>query len=103
MLYQLLTGTLPFRGSKMALLAAHLNNAPMPMKEANPKVEVPPEVERVVMQCLEKDPAKRPQTARELAEAFRRGRRRRPGRASPPRRRTVRNARIAAVVAPRSC
>ena len=54
----------------MALLAAHLNTAPMPMKEANPKVEVPPEVERVVMQCLEKDPAKRPQTARELAEAF---------------------------------
>ena len=61
----------PFRGSKMALLAAHLNNAPMPMKEANPKAEVPPEVERVVLQCLEKDPARRPQTARELAEQFR--------------------------------
>ncbi len=69
-LYHLLTGVLPFRGSKMALLAAHLNTAPMPMKEANPKVEVPPEVERVVMQCLEKDPARRPQTARELAERF---------------------------------
>ena len=71
-LYQLLTGALPFRGSKMALLAAHLNNAPMPMKEANPKAGVPPEVERVVLRCLEKDPAKRPQTARELAEDFRR-------------------------------
>ena len=70
-LYHLLTGTLPFRGSKMALLGAHLSNPPLPMKEANPKVEVPPEVERVVMQCLEKDPAKRPQTARELAVKFR--------------------------------
>ena len=59
-----LTGTRPFRGSKMALLAAHLNKAPMPMKEANPKVEVPPEVQRVVMQRLEKDPANRPQSAR---------------------------------------
>ncbi len=63
-LYHLLTGSIPFRGSKMALLAAHLNNPPMPMKEANPQVEVPPEVERVVMQCLEKDPARRPQTVR---------------------------------------
>jgi eukaryotic-like serine/threonine-protein kinase len=72
MLYQLLTGALPFRGSKMSLLAAHLNNAPLPMKEANPKVEVPPAIEQVVLHCLEKDPAKRPQTARELAEEFRR-------------------------------
>jgi formylglycine-generating enzyme required for sulfatase activity len=70
-LYHFLTGTLPFRGSRMALLGAHLSNPPLPMKEANPKVEVPAEVERVVMQCLEKDPAQRPQSARELAEMFR--------------------------------
>jgi serine/threonine protein kinase/formylglycine-generating enzyme required for sulfatase activity len=69
-LYHLLTGSIPFRGSKMALLAAHLNSPPMPMKEANPQAEVPSEVERVVMQCLEKDPARRPQTARQLAEQF---------------------------------
>ena len=54
-LYHLLTGALPFRGSKMALLAAHLNNAPLPMKEANPRAEVPPDVERVVLRCLEKE------------------------------------------------
>ena len=70
-LYHLLTGRMPFRGSRMALLAAHLNDPPMPMKEANPRAEVPAEVERVVMQCLEKDPAKRHRTARELAESFR--------------------------------
>ncbi len=68
-LYHLLTGTLPFRGSRMAMLAAHLNNLPMPIKEANPKAEVPPEVERVVLQCLEKDPAAAPRPRR-LAEQF---------------------------------
>jgi eukaryotic-like serine/threonine-protein kinase len=69
-LYHLLTGTLPFRGNKMALLAAHLETAPLPMKEANPSALVPAAVEAVVIQCLEKDPAERPQTARALAESF---------------------------------
>jgi serine/threonine-protein kinase len=72
LLYQFLTGSLPFQGmNKMAMVAAHLNSTPRPMKEANPAVQVPPKVERVVMRCLEKDPEKRPQTARELAEQFR--------------------------------
>ena len=71
MLYQLLTGVLPFRGSRMSILAAHLTKTPPPMKEANPKVTIPAGVERVVLQCLEKDPDKRPQSARELADRFR--------------------------------
>ena len=72
LLYQLLTGKLPFRrGDFTALLAAHLTQQPRPMKEANPKVNVPPAVERVVMQCLEKDPERRPQSAQELARMFR--------------------------------
>jgi eukaryotic-like serine/threonine-protein kinase len=71
MLYQLLTGSLPFRGNKMAMMAAHLHNKPLPMKEVNPGVDVLPGVERVVMQCLEKEPGQRPQTARELADNFR--------------------------------
>jgi len=71
MFYQLLTGVLPFRGSRMSILAAHLTKTPPPMKEANPKVTIPPGVERVILQCLEKDPDKRPRSARELAEQFR--------------------------------
>ena len=68
LLYQLLTGHLPFKGmSKMAVLAAHLNSKPPPMREANPNVVVPVKVERLVMSCLNKDPDQRPQSAQELA------------------------------------
>ena len=72
LLYQLLTGALPFSAkSKMEVLVAHLYQKPRPMSEANPKVEVPPQVERLVMSCLERDPDLRPHSARELAERFR--------------------------------
>src|SRR5271157_5443029 len=72
LLYQLLTGKTPFRRrDSRALLAAHLSELPPPIKEMNPNVQVPPQVERLVMKCLEKDPARRPQSARELAEALR--------------------------------
>jgi serine/threonine protein kinase/DNA-directed RNA polymerase specialized sigma24 family protein len=71
-LYQLLTGTVPFPAeSRMALLAAHLSEHPRPMREANPRVSILPRMERVIMQCLEKDPEKRPRSAEELARAFR--------------------------------
>jgi eukaryotic-like serine/threonine-protein kinase len=69
-LYHLLTGVRPFRGNSMGLIHAHLTTLPPPMKESNPRASVPPGVERVVMRCLEKDPAKRPQSARDLADEF---------------------------------
>jgi serine/threonine protein kinase len=72
LLYQLLTGVLPFRGSTTAMLAAHLNHSPPPMNRANPAVSVhiSPEIERLVTQSLEKDPARRPQSASDLADRF---------------------------------
>jgi serine/threonine-protein kinase len=49
-LYQLLTGKLPFRGHDSTTpVAAQLFELPRPMSEANPKAKVPREVERVVM------------------------------------------------------
>ncbi|MGZ3384442.1 MAG: protein kinase domain-containing protein, partial [Isosphaeraceae bacterium] len=72
LLYQLLTGKTPFRRrDSFALLAAHLSEPPPPMKEMNPKTEIPAAVERLVMQCLDKDPTKRPQNAQELSRMFR--------------------------------
>jgi eukaryotic-like serine/threonine-protein kinase len=72
LLYQLLTGSLPFKAmNKMGVLAAHLYSTVPAMKDANPGVRVLPQVERLVVKCMEKDPDKRPQTARELAQQFR--------------------------------
>ncbi|MGZ3317543.1 MAG: serine/threonine protein kinase, partial [Isosphaeraceae bacterium] len=72
LLYQLLTGKTPFRRrDPFALLAAHLSEPPPPIKEMNPKSEIPSSVERLVMQCLDKDPTKRPQSAQELSRMFR--------------------------------
>jgi serine/threonine-protein kinase len=72
LLYQLLTGKTPFRRrDSFALLAAHLSEPPPPIKEMNPQSEIPSSVERLVMQCLDKDPTKRPQSAQELSRMFR--------------------------------
>ncbi|MCA1684578.1 MAG: serine/threonine protein kinase, partial [Planctomycetia bacterium] len=50
LLYQLLTGVLPFRSANPnAVLACHLSEPPPPMDESNPRARVPVEVERVVL------------------------------------------------------
>ena len=70
-LYQLLTGSLPFKGGAMVVCMAHLHKDPPQMAEANPLVKVPPAVEAVVRRCLAKKPEDRPQSAQELARLFR--------------------------------
>jgi serine/threonine-protein kinase len=67
MAYEMLTGQVPFRSkTPQALLAAHLTAtpAPIPMQRS----DVPVALARLIMQCLEKERDKRPQSARELAE-----------------------------------
>ena len=62
--YELLAGQPPFRGSMQALFAAHLSESPVRVSERYP--ECPPALASLVMRCLEKDPATRPQSAREI-------------------------------------
>ena len=69
-LYELLTGHRPFTGPITRVLYSHLYTPPPSFAERNPNVSVPPEVERVVMRCLAKNPQDRPQTAQELYEEF---------------------------------
>ncbi len=63
--YELLTGQTPFeRDTAAAVLTAHLTETPPPVRTQRP--EVPAQLEALIMQCLEKDPAQRWQTAEEL-------------------------------------
>jgi serine/threonine-protein kinase len=67
-LYELLTGRLPFRGATAEdLIVAHLYQAPPPLDGAPGTDQVPPALAAVVQACLAKDPADRPQSARDLA------------------------------------
>ncbi len=67
--YQMLTGAPPFTGDTRAIIDAHKQSQPTPVREINKKL--PKRVSRVVMSALEKDPAARPQTAIALAGAIR--------------------------------
>ena len=70
-LYELLTGKLPFAGrSSMDILLAHANEEPPRFEDIGASDWVAPDIENVVMACLAKDPADRPACARDLAERF---------------------------------
>jgi serine/threonine protein kinase len=71
MLYQMVVGRLPFAGETVyATVMAHVNEPPPIPSEVNP--EIPVAVEMVLLQALEKDPARRYGSAGELAAAFKR-------------------------------
>jgi len=65
-LYEMLTGAVPFNGdSPVAIAMQHVNIPPRPLHILNP--DVSPELERVVLRALEKDPKKRYQQALDMA------------------------------------
>ncbi|AKV00437.1 Serine/threonine-protein kinase pkn3 [Labilithrix luteola] len=69
-LYELLTGVVPFSGDVLELLTKHITAPVPPMSERAPGVVVPPPVEAVVRKLLEKDANDRYPTARALIEAI---------------------------------
>ena len=70
-MYELLTGRLPFNGpNSMDLMLAHATEKPPTFASLGLGKLIPASVEQVVASALEKDPAARPQTARELNERF---------------------------------
>jgi len=68
-LYELLTGRLPFDGeSAVAIAVQHLNDPPTPISSLRP--DVAPELEAAVMRALAKDPAARWADADEFIRAL---------------------------------
>ncbi len=71
-LYEMLTGAVPFFGTSVAVvMSAHADKPVPPMSEAAPDVVVPEAYENIVRRLLEKKPADRIQTAEELEEILR--------------------------------
>lgn len=64
-LYELLTGVRPFKGGNFAELMQQIINSPPPAM-ARFNYDLPPELERITLKCLQKAPDRRYQTAREL-------------------------------------
>jgi tetratricopeptide (TPR) repeat protein len=67
-LYELLTGQPPFRGSVAEVLRQVIEDEPPRPRAFNPRV--PRRLEAICLRCLQKDPRRRYATAREVAEAL---------------------------------
>jgi serine/threonine protein kinase len=73
-LYQMATGTLPFKGNTSGVVFdAILHHDPDPPSQFNP--ELPADLDRVIVRTLEKDPGMRYQTAADLKAELKRLRR----------------------------
>jgi eukaryotic-like serine/threonine-protein kinase len=64
-LYEMLTGTVPFTGeTPLEIAMKHLSATPLPPSEK--RHEVPPEIDAIVLRALAKDPTARYQSAEEM-------------------------------------
>jgi serine/threonine-protein kinase len=69
-MFELLTGRLPFQGNTMDVMLAHATEMPPMFASVGAEGLVSPAIEQVVLECLSKDPNDRPSSARDLSERF---------------------------------
>ena len=66
-MYECATGRVPFDGDDAITVALkQVKEIPVPPSKVNPRVD--PDLERIILSCMEKDPANRPQSADELRQ-----------------------------------
>ncbi len=71
LLYETLTGTTPFQGDLVPTLLQQIRNDTPPDPRKVTRQHVPEVLAKVTMQCLQKDPALRPESASELVRILR--------------------------------
>ncbi len=69
-LYECLVGEPPFTGEVQSILYRIVHEIPQPPRALG--AEIREELQDIILRCLEKDPAKRPQKAAQVSEALRR-------------------------------
>jgi serine/threonine protein kinase len=69
-LYEMLTGRRPFEGELREIITQLAHQKPPRFAEVAPENALPTAIEDLVLQCLEKDPNDRPESASELAHRF---------------------------------
>jgi eukaryotic-like serine/threonine-protein kinase len=68
--FELLLGEPPFRGALAPLFAMHLKTPPRVPSKVDPDAGIPPELDAVILRCLEKSVDKRFQTGGDLCAAL---------------------------------
>ncbi|MBI5869285.1 MAG: protein kinase, partial [candidate division Zixibacteria bacterium] len=70
-LYELLAGQMPYQGAhETAIMYEIVNVDPPPLSAVRPDID--PELDRIVLECLQKDPDERCQSAKEVSRDLRR-------------------------------
>ncbi len=70
-IYELVSGERPFKANtSQGMIVAHVVEDPMPPRQKVTNLTIPDALEALTMALLEKDPAKRPQTAREVIQSL---------------------------------
>jgi serine/threonine-protein kinase len=70
-LYEMLVGRRPFEADNpVALLGMQVTQPPPPFRQVAPLLQIPMEIETVVMELLEKEAARRPTDAKQVRDAF---------------------------------
>jgi serine/threonine-protein kinase len=70
-MYEMLAGRAPFQATNPhGYILKHVTEKPLPIRELNPGASVPPSLEAIIMQSLEKNRDARPETAADFAAAL---------------------------------